>query len=290
MKVRHTIMLAVMLLCVGGTCVLHAEGNVGKGKWELVWSEEFSADGEPDTNVWNYERGFVRNHENQWYQKANAWCKDGCLVIEARSEDWPNPMYEPSSPDWRRKRERIACTSASLNTMGKKEFLYGRFEIRAKIPTGPGAWPAIWLLGSGMEWPSCGEIDIMEYYRIGGVPHILANACWGNDRHYDAVWNSKRIPYSHFTEKDPEWADKFHIWRMDWDETAIKIYLDDELLNSIPLSETINGSIGNGTNPFNRPQYLLLNLAMGGDNGGDFSATDLPQQYLIDYVKVYRLK
>ena len=89
-----------------------------------------------------------------------------------------------------------------------------------------------------MEWPSCGEIDIMEYYQIKGTPHILANAAWGTDRQWHAKWDSQATPYSHFTDKDPDWASKFHIWRMDWDEEAIKLYLDDELLNEIPLSST----------------------------------------------------
>lgn len=166
--------------------------------------------------------------------------------------------------------------------------MYGRFEVRAKIPVSGGAWPAIWTLGSGMEWPSCGEIDIMEYYRIKGVPHILANAAWGTDRQWNAKWKSKAIPFTHFTDKDPAWADKFHIWRMDWDETAIKIYLDDELLNEIPLSETVNGTIGGGTNPFRKPQYLLLNLALGGINGGEIDDKGIPMRYEVDYVRVYQ--
>jgi hypothetical protein len=151
-----------------------------------------------------------------------------------------------------------------------------------------GAWPAIWALGSGMEWPSCGEIDIMEYYRIKGEPHILANAAWGTDWQWNARWNSKAIPFTHFTDKDLAWADKFHIWRMDWDETAIKIYLDDELLNEILLSETVNGTIGKGTNPFRMPQYLLLNLALGGINGGEIDDKGIPMRYEIDYVRVYQ--
>ena len=92
-----------------------------------------------------------------------------------------------------------------------------------------------------MEWPSCGEIDIMEYYRIQGIPHILANAALGTDARYHAMWNSKKIPFDYFLQKDKEWASKFHIWRMDWDEEAIKLYLDNELLNEIPLSQTTNG-------------------------------------------------
>ena len=151
-----------------------------------------------------------------------------------------------------------------------------------------GAWPAIWTLGSGIEWPSCGEIDIMECYHIKGIPHILANAAWGKDRQWDAKWDSQAMPYSYFVDKDPDWASKFHIWRMDWDEEAIKLYLDDELLNEIPLKDTVNGKIAKGTNPFTKPQYLLLNLAVGGINGGPIDEAALPMKYEIDYVRVYQ--
>ena len=259
-------------------------------EWELVWSDEFNGHGEPDKEVWNFERGFVRNQEDQWYQKENAFMQDGALVIEARKEHRPNPTYDPESRHWGRKREFIEYSSACITSARKKMFLYGRMEVRAKIPVAGGAWPAIWTLGSGVEWPSCGEIDVMEYYRIGGVPHILANAAWGNDRKYDAVWNSTKIPYSHFTDKDSLWAEKFHVWRMDWDENNIRIYLDDELLNDIPLSTTINGSIGNFENPFHKPQYILLNLALGGINGGFIDDSALPMRYEIDYVRIYQKK
>lgn len=259
-------------------------------EWELVWSDEFNGQGEPDKEVWNFERGFVRNQEDQWYQKENAFMQDGVLIIEARKEHRPNPTYDPESRHWGRKREFIEYSSACITSARKKVFLYGRLEVRAKIPVAGGAWPAIWTLGSGVEWPSCGEIDVMEYYRIGGKPHILANAAWGNDKKYDAVWNSKKIPYSHFTEKDSLWAEKFHVWRMDWDENNIKIYLDDELLNDIPLSTTINGSIGNFENPFHKPQYILLNLALGGINGGFIDDSALPMRYEIDYVRIYQKK
>ena len=260
-------------------------------QWQLVWSDEFSRDGRPDEATWNFEQGFQRNHEAQWYQADNAWQQDGLLIIEARREhDRPNPTYRPDSRQWGRQRKTIDYTSACLTTMGKREFLYGRLEVSARIPTGGGAWPAIWTLGSGMPWPSCGEIDIMEYYRIGGQPHILANAAWGNDQPYAAVWNSRKVPYTHFTQRDPDWAQRFHLWRMDWDETSIRIYLDDELLNEVPLSQTVNGEIGHHTNPFQRPQYILLNLAMGGDNGGEIDDAALPMRYEIDYVRIYELQ
>ena len=254
-------------------------------EYKLVWSEEFDS---IDTTVWNFENGFKRNHEAQWYQSKNAFSKDGKLIIEARREEAFNPDYKKDSKDWRNSREKISYSSASLNTAHKKEFLFGRFEIRAKIPVSKGAWPAIWTLGSGYPWPSNGEIDIMEYYPVGGVPQILANAAWGNDKPYNAVWNSKKIPFSHFTAKDPNWADKFHIWRMDWDKDYIRIFLDDELLNEISLDKTINGSIGEGTNPFHKPHYILLNLALGGDNGGEIDDSVFPIQYEIDYVRVYQ--
>lgn len=257
--------------------------------WQLVWSDEFDTDGSLNSSVWNFEQGYARNEEAQWYQSDNAVCKNGLLIIEARKEqNRKNPLYVSGSNDWRKKREFIDYTSSSVTTAGKKEFLYGRFEIKARIPVAKGAWPAIWTLGSNMEWPSCGEIDIMEYYQIKGTPHILANAAWGTDRQWHAKWDSQATPYSHFTDKDPDWASKFHIWRMDWDEEAIKLYLDDELLNEIPLSSTRNGSIGKGTNPFTKPQYLLLNLAIGGINGGPIDEAALPMKYEIDYVRVYQ--
>lgn len=257
-------------------------------EWKLVWSDEFNNTGAPDSSYWNFEQGFVRNEEYQWYQDNNAYCRDGVLVIEGRKEKILNKGYVSGSSNWREARKYAEYTSSSIKTVGKKEFLYGRFEIRAKIPVAGGAWPAIWTLGRDMEWPSCGEIDVMEYYRIQGVPHILANAAWGTENRYQAKWNSKKIPFEHFTKRDPEWASKFHVWRMDWDEEAIKLYLDDELLNEIPLSETFNGSLGNYKNPFKQPHYLLLNLAIGGANGGIPDDSAFPLKYEIDYVRVYQ--
>lgn len=279
-KNKKWIVIALLLWCVWPISVAQ--------EWKLVWSDEFNQKGRLDTAIWNYENGFVRNEEAQWYQADNAYCKGGKLVIEARKEHRKNPWYEAGSKDWRKKREFIQYTSSCATTAGKKEFLYGRFEVRARIPVGGGAWPAIWLLGTDMHWPSNGEIDMMEYYRIKGVPHILANACWGTDQVANAKWDDAKIPFTHFTDRDPKWADKFHIWRMDWDEAAIKLYLDDELLNEIPLNETINGSLGLGTNPFRKPQYILLNLAIGGINGGEIDDEEIPMKYEVDYVRVYQ--
>lgn len=284
MNKRAWWLTAIGVLMVGNSVSAQTQGD-----WKLAWSEEFETDGAYNAEVWEPERGFVRNHEAQWYQGENAYQKDGCLVIEARKEHRENPLYRAEGRrDWKSEREWVEYTSASLTTRRSFSFLYGRLEVRAKIPTAGGAWPAIWLLGKEMPWPSCGEIDVMEYYRINGVPHILANAAWGNDRQYAAVWNSKKTPFSHFTERDPQWAEKFHTWCMDWTEEAIRIYLDDELLNDIPLSQTVNGSIGQHLNPFMRPQYLLLNLALGGDNGGKIDDTAFPMKYEIDYVRVYQ--
>ena len=257
--------------------------------WKLVWHDEFDKDGVPDPDSWIFEEGFVRNKELQWYQSQNAECKDGFLVIEGRKERVKNPDYNADGKSWRESREFAEYTSSSVQTRGKREFLYGRFEVRAKIPVASGAWPAIWTLGIQKPWPSCGEIDIMEYYKIGGEPHILANAAWGTNRKDIPKWNSSKLPYAKFISRDPEWAAKFHVWRMDWDQEFIRLYLDDELLNEIPLSTTVNGSEGNHINPFKTPHYILLNLAMGG-NGGEVDESLLPLRYEIDYVRVYQKK
>lgn len=281
------ISLSLVSAIFAGADTICAESPASKAanNKRLVWSEEFNIDGAVDTTVWNFETGFVRNHEEQWYQPQNALCKDGLLIIECRKESRPNPGYSEGSKEWRQSRPSIDYTSASVNTRGKKEFKYGSLEVRARIPVGPGAWPAIWTLGVENEWPSNGEIDVMEYYRIDGVPHILANAAWGSDRRFNAKWNSRTVPFSHFSEKDPDWASKFHIWRMDWDENFIKIYLDGELINSIDLSTTENPD---GSNPMRQPHYVLLNLALGGDNGGFLSDDAFPLRYEVDYVRIYQ--
>lgn len=259
-------------------------------EWELIWEENFNTEGPVDSTLWNHEYGFVRNNELQWYQPQNSYCKNGLLIIEGKKEKVENPQYNQNSNDWRRKRPYAEYTSSSINTRGKQEFLYGRIEVKAKIPTQSGAWPAIWTLGREMEWPSNGEVDIMEYYRINDVPHILANAAWGTNQRYNAKWKSKAIPFEYFTNKQPQWSDEFHIWRMDWDKDFIRLYLDDELLNEIDLSETFNEQLGENKNPFRQPHYILLNLAIGGDNGGEPNSKDYPIKYEVDYVKVYQKK
>lgn len=249
--------------------------------YELVWSDEFNDTGKPNSQNWNYEYGFVRNNEDQWYQESNANCRDGALQIEGRKERFLNPNYNPNSSDWRQKRQYVDYTSASINTMNLQSWQYGRFEIRAKIPAVDGSWPAIWTLGNNYEWPSSGEIDIMEYYDNS----ILANAAWGTSTRWVAQWDSSKKPMSYFLNKDAEWANKYHVWRMDWDSENIHLYLDDELLNTIELSKTINPT---GINPFRQPHYILLNLALGGDNGGNPENPDYPVTYYVDYVRVYQ--
>jgi len=251
---------------------------------KLVWTDEFNLNGKPDPEFWQYEKGFVRNEELQWYQEENASCVNGVLLIEGRRENIPNPRYQAGSPNWRTNREVAHYTSASINTRGLKQWLYGHFEIRARIDTTLGSWPAIWTLGTEKNWPSNGEIDVMEFYRVENSPTILANVASGTSQLFVAKWHTERIPFTHFTAKDPDWIKKFHIWKMDWTPEFIKIYLDDELLHTTLLTETINPD---GFNPFQHPQYLLLNLAIGG-NGGDPEQSSFPVRYEVDYVRVYQ--
>lgn len=249
---------------------------------KLVWNDEFNKRGKQDTASWRYENGFVRNEELQWYQPDNANCMGGVLLIEGRREKVKNPSYKEGSKNWKTAREYAGYTSASIQTRGCREWLYGRFEIRARIDTTKGAWPAIWTLGKG-SWPECGEVDIMEFYRRD-VPIVLANVAWGTEKRWKAKWNEKTVPLAELTAKDPDWVKKFHVWRMDWNNEGIKLYLDDVLINSAPASQTVNAD---GTNPFTKPQYILLNLAIGG-NGDDPSHSKFPIKYEVDYVRVYQ--
>lgn len=266
------------------SCSPEADPGETAGDYQLVWSDEFEQEGRPDPANWTYEQGFVRNEELQWYQEDNAFVENGRLIIEGRRESRPNPNYVAGSDDWRTNRPEIEYTSSCLITRGLHQWRYGRFEIKAKIITEAGLWPAIWTLGLGHEWPVNGEIDIMEFYD----GDILANAAWAGEDRWQAIWDDLRKPVTSFN--DPDWDDRFHIWRMDWTEASIEIYLDDELLNTIPLDKTINKR-GTVKNPFRETEhYLLLNLAIGGKNGGDPANTAFPSRYEIDYVRVYQRK
>ena len=271
--------LILLLLSLSG----YSQSPVTKpdSAWKLVWADEFTTNGPPDPQKWTFERGFVRNNELQWYQPDNARCENGLLIIEGRQEKRPNPTYQPNSSNWKTNRPTIDYSAASLKTSGLHSWQYGRFAMRGRIDTSPGLWPAFWTLGVAGEWPSNGEIDIMEYYR----GDLLANVAWGTSKRYTAKWSTTKKPVASFN--DPDWATKFHIWRMDWDQTAIRLYVDDELLNTVLLTETINQD-GTGKNPFHQPHYMLLNLAIGGDNGGNPSATKFPNRFEVDYVRVYQ--
>ena len=251
---------------------------------KLVFNEEFNYTGSPNPEIWSFETGFKRNEELQWYQSKNANCKNGCLVIEGKKENFPNPNYIPDSKSWYTNRKNVNYTSASINTAEKKSWLFGRFEVRARIDTTMGSWPAIWTLGISKEWPSCGEIDILEFYRPIRVSSILANVASGTNVRYNGKWNSVKKTMASLIAKDKKWPEKFHIWRMDWTRESIKLYVDDELLNTTLLSETINPD---GSNPFLQPQYLLLNLALGA-NGGDPGQSHFPITFEVDYVRIYQ--
>jgi beta-glucanase (GH16 family) len=257
--------------------------EVRKGM-KLVWHDEFNYKGKPDAASWIYENGFIRNEELQWYQSDNANCADGLLTIEGRKERVSNPDFVAGSQKWETREEYANYTAASIQTRGHRQWQFGKFEIRARIDTVCGAWPAIWTLGISHEWPESGEIDIMEFYRFKGVPTILANFAWGTGKRWVAKWNDLKKPLSDFTANDPEWTKKFHIWRMDWNKDTINLFLDDQLLNSVLLNNTLNPD---GFNPFLQPHYLLLNLALG-RNGGDPSKSRFPIRFEIDYVRVYQ--
>ena len=216
--------------------------------------------GKPDPANWEFEQDLPATKNSNGIRRTMPF-KNGVLVIEGRKEQIRNPNYDPASNDWRKNREYAQYTASSMVTEGLRQFQFGRFEIRAKIDTAMGLWPAIWTLGISGEWPSSGEIDLMESYPINNEHHILANVAWGTNKRYSAKWDSQKVPLSHFLKKDSEWPHKFHIWRMDWDENSIKLYIDDELLNETLLSETVNPD---GKNPFKQPHYILLNLAIGG--------------------------
>jgi beta-glucanase (GH16 family) len=243
-------------------------------KWTLVWSDEFDKDGAPDSSNWGYEKGFVRNSELQWYQPDNATVSGGLLTIAAQKQQVLNPNYKAGSTDWKQNRQYAQYTSTSMTTSGKKSFLYGRFELCGQIDTRQGSWPAFWILGNGLSWPASGEVDIMEYYANG----VRSNICKPSGGNCDWLGS---VSQSLSSLGGTTWSSKFHLWAMEWDSQKINLYLDDKLVYSYTITST-NPYTGNAF-------YMLVNLAIGGQNGGDPSGTTFPITYLVDYVRVYQM-
>jgi len=254
-----------------------AAAIVAPAGYKLVWHDEFEVDGPPNPADYNFEKGFARNEEAQWYQSDNATVKDGLLVIEARKETVQNPNYTGSG-DWKTTRKTAEYTSSSMTTSGHQSFQYGHFEMRARIPTDAGMWPAWWTLGVSGEWPANGEIDIMEFYNS----KLLANVACGTDTRWQAKWDSTTKALSSL---GANWTSQFHVWTMDWDDQNIVLSVDGSQLNTTSLSSMLNSD---GKSPFKQKAYMLVNLAIGGQNGGDPSKTTFPKRYEVDYLRVFQ--
>jgi beta-glucanase (GH16 family) len=262
------LLISIVVACGGSSSASGptAPTPSGGGAWTLAFSDEFDAAGPLNGAKWGYEIGYLRNNEAQYYtsRPENVRLEGGNLVIEARKEAYQGYGY----------------TSASINTRGRFEFRYGRVEVRAKLPTGNGTWPAIWTLGANVAqvgWPACGEIDIMENVgfdplRIHGSIHTSA--------YNHTIGTQKTAAVS---VANP-WDD-FHVYAMEWYADRIDIFVDGQKYFTFT-----NEGTGDRAWPFDKPQYLLINLAIGGSWGGQKGIDDsrFPQRYLIDYVRIYK--
>jgi len=238
--------------------------------WHLVWSDEFNQPNgsAPDATKWGYDLGGGGwgNNELQYYtdRTNNARIEDGKLVIEAVKENFSGKNY----------------TSARLLTKGKHAFTYGRMEARIQIPRGQGIWPAFWMLGTNIasvNWPACGEIDIME--NIGKEPGTVHGTVHGPGYSGGAGIGGPCV-----LPNGAALADEFHVFAIEWETNQIRWFLDGQPYFAITPSKLPAGKQW----VYTQPQFLLLNLAVGGAWPGNPDAkTTFPQRMVVDYVRVY---
>jgi len=271
---------AILLLTVtlvtscGGQATQTSNPTTAPPGYRLVWSDEFSgADGSaPDASKWSIQNGGDGwgNNELEYYtaRSQNVQVKGGNLVITAIQENYTGP--DGVSRDY---------TSARLQTKGLFSEQYGRFEASIKIPKGQGMWPAFWMLGSDIDtnpWPASGEIDIME--NIGKEPAIVHGSLHGTGYAPGNVTASYTLPSGAL-------GDGFHLYAVEWDPQQIRFYVDSTQYATFTPSNLPSGSPWE----FNKPFFILLNVAVGGGwPGPPDQTTQFPQQMLVDYVRVYQ--
>jgi beta-glucanase (GH16 family) len=267
-----------MLILTTAVCVTllaaATQPAIDASRWKLVWSDEFDRAGALDANKWKCEVGFIRNNEKQYYTKdrrENVRVEDGCLVIEARKERFEVPDKPGTFADY---------TAASVETSGMGEWKYGRIEVRAKIPTGRGMWPAIWMLPDSISkvgWPACGEIDIME--NVGYEPNKMHGTV--HTKAYNHVMKTEK---NGTLMLERPW-ENFHIYAVEWSAQKIDFFIDDKLYFTFK-----NEGKGADTWPFDQPFYLKINTAVGGNWGGQKGIDDaaFPNKFMVDYVRVYQ--
>ncbi|NBO58186.1 MAG: glycoside hydrolase family 16 protein [Chitinophagia bacterium] len=239
-------------------------------QWKLVWSDEFKKDGLPDPGKWDYDIGGSGwgNNELQYYTKArkeNARIENGKLIIEAHREPFEGKEY----------------TSARLITRDIATWSSGKIEVSAKLPSGLGTWPAIWMLANTnpLKWPDDGEIDIMEHVGYDqGVVHASVHTKKYN--HIIGTQKTNRINIA-------DCSTNFHRYQLEWNNDSLRIGIDDHYYYSFK-----NENTGYDVWPLSNKFYLLLNLAVGGNWGGQKGvATDIwPRRMEVDYVRVYQKK
>jgi len=243
--------------------------------WSLSWHDEFDRpDGSrPDPGKWAYDLGGNGwgNQELESYTNRleNARIEKGNLVITALPEHFTGPDGVTRE-----------YTSARLKTLGRFSQKYGRFEARIKIPGGQGMWPAFWMMGDDIErvdWPRCGEIDIME--NVGKEPGMVHGSLHGPERGS----LPKDLMQSFALPAEQRFSDDFHLFAVEWQPELIRFYVDSSSYGSFDTRSPVGGSW-----VFDHPFFILLNVAVGGDwPGPPDASTKFPQSMLVDYVRVY---